>query len=265
MASVTPILCSCIECKKETSHLGIQTHYKRSHGSIQEKSIWDNTNLANNKNKNLRIDNYYSQPNLCKQCKIIIPYEKKNNIFCSSSCACSYSNNERYKSGWTMPVVSRDAIRNKLSKKEKIVFPFTKITYFKCRFCSTTFISDKRKFVCNNCQHLKYKNGVTKYSFKFNVFDFPDLFDLDLLKKVGWCSFGGKRGGEKNLNGLSRDHKVSVHEAKKNNYDPYFISHPCNCQLIPMSENNKKKTRSSITYNELVNLVSTYDVNRGRH
>ena len=74
----------------------------------------------------------------------------------------------------------------------------------------------------------------------------------------------GKRGGKKNINGLSRDHRISVNEAKKFNYDPYYISHPLNCELMPHQQNNKKKTKSSTTYDELVKLVNDYD-NRGDH
>jgi hypothetical protein len=113
--------------------------------------------------------------------------------------------------------------------------------------------------VCNNCQHLKYNKNKDQWAFKFNVFNYPDLYDLDLLLRVGWCSFGGKRGGDKNLNGLSRDHRVTINEAKINNYNSYYISHPCNCKLMTMSENNKKKTKSSISYYELIQLVDNYD------
>lgn len=64
---------------------------------------------------------------------------------------------------------------------------------------------------------------------------------------------------------MSRDHKVSVDEAKKNNYDPYYITHPMNCELMPHIENNKKKITSSITYNELKLMVDNFDALRGGH
>ena len=113
--------------------------------------------------------------------------------------------------------------------------------------------------ICENCQPLKWQNNKDQYSFKFNVFEYPDLFDLELLKNIGWVSFGGKRGGTKNLEGLSRDHKVSVSNAKKYGYDPYYISHPCNCELMTMPSNNKKNSNSSITYEDLKILVDSYD------
>jgi len=80
---------------------------------------------------------------------------------------------------------------------------------------------------------------------------------------MGWVSFGGKRGGVRNLNGLSRDHRISVSDAKKYNYNPYYISHPCNCELMSMNENNSKNSKSSISYNSLVNEIIKFNTLRG--
>lgn len=74
------------------------------------------------------------------------------------------------------------------------------------------------------------------------------------LKEVGMWGYD-------NTNGLTRDHKLSVNEAIKNNYDPYYIKHPLNCELMSWTENNKKKTKSSITYEKLKQLVDDYDTN----
>jgi hypothetical protein len=93
------------------------------------------------------------------------------------------------------------------------------------------------------------ESSKSGYKFTFNVYHFPELFDLDLLNKVGWYSPGGKTK-KWNINGLSRDHKISVNDAIKNNYDPYYIT-PLNCELMPHIENNSKKTKSSISYTYL--------------
>ena len=44
--------------------------------------------------KQQRTD-YESNPKLCKQCGKPIPYEKKDNVFCSQSCSAIYTNTER--------------------------------------------------------------------------------------------------------------------------------------------------------------------------
>ena len=84
------------------------------------------------------------------------------------------------------------------------------------------------------------------------------MFDLDLLNKLGFYAPGGK-SGKWNIEGLSRDHKVSISEAIANNYDPYYITHVMNCELMPHKENDKKKGKSSISYAKLVQLVDEYD------
>lgn len=254
--------CSCIVCKKSYSSLGIDTHFMRSHGNEDEKRLFEKATLSI-KSKSKKIQKIYLEnPNNCKWCNKILEYNKRHNLFCGPSCRAKQTNSERIKNGYSLSPVSRDNIRFKLAK---IVGPYSKVRFQSCKFCQTYFRATTTKTVCDNCQHLKWYNNKDQYSFKFNVFDYPDLFDLGLLSKVGWVSFGGKRGGQKNPNGLSRDHKVSVNEAKLKGHDPYYISHPCNCQLIPMDQNNKKKTKSSISFSELVKMVDEYDKSRGGH
>lgn len=65
-----------------------------------------------------------------------------------------------------------------------------------------------------------------------------------------------------NPNGVTRDHKVSVQEAIRNGYDPYYIRHPINCELMLFRDNAKKHTDSSITYDELIIRVNDYDKSR---
>lgn len=64
---------------------------------------------------------------------------------------------------------------------------------------------------------------------------------------------------KENPNGVTRDHRVSVNEAIRNGYDPYYITHPLNCELMLFEDNNKKNITSSIAYEELVSQVKEYD------
>jgi hypothetical protein len=80
------------------------------------------------KRKEQRIKNYNKNPIRCKFCKEIIPYEKRKNKFCNSSCSSSFNNlgNKRnLKSG-------------KWSQKY-------------CLFCNK--ITDNAKFCSMKCQH----------------------------------------------------------------------------------------------------------------
>ena len=248
--------CSCYKCKKEFSSFGIDTHFMRTHGTLEQLSLFKNSTIVNKKKAEKNKLDYSISPNICSECQFNIPYEHRYNIFCSHTCSATASNRERLNTGWSLSESSRASIREKLS-----IFagPYTKVYFKPCKFCSKTFTTTARSRVCKECQHLKWNNNKDQYSFRFNVFDYPDLFDLTQLKSIGWVAFGGKRGGNKNIQGLSRDHRVSVNDAKKFNYDSYYISHPLNCEIMPHTTNNKKKTKSSITYTELVKLVDEYD------
>ena len=250
----------------------------RSHGSTDERSKFSNSSITNKNLKKIRIESYLANPKLCMRCSNPILYGQRANEFCSRSCAATHSNSIRDPSFSIMEkkknlscikcndvqlVDLRRSGKNFICDGCKTIYPHSKVHPVSCKFCSSLFLSNKPILVCQGCQNLKWSNNKDQYSFKFNVFDYPDLFDLELLQLKGWVSFGGKRGKKKNLDGLSRDHRVSVSDAKKYGYDPYYISHPCNCDLIPQTENSSKHSKSSISYNELVELVNQYDSTLG--
>ena len=137
---------------------------------------------------------------------------------------------------------------------------FTKIIKNRCKHCNNIFYSRQNIKFCKNHSYLYTRKNKNRYKFTFNLYEYPDLFDLSLLEKTGWYS-NGKIDSKKpvNMNGYTRDHKVSVNEAIKNNYDPYYIKHPLNCELMSFNDNNKKKTKSSISYDELVKKVDEYE------
>jgi len=186
---------------------------------------------------------YKRNPSYCKLCNCILPQIKKRNKFCSSSCAAKFNNAvkdyTKFKSGPTPKI-----------KEPKL--PYSTVYRCKCKHCGIVKLYRTQKRYCDNHSNLYSHKGRAQYWFTFNVFEFPDLFDLNFIKEYGFRSAS-------NPNGVSRDHKVSVNEAIKNNYDPYYIKHVMNCELMLFSENNKKKTKSSITYDELVKLVDNYE------
>lgn len=259
--------CSCVICKKTTSSQGIITHHLRSHGSSDDKAKWGNTATKAKKIKETNKVNYYNSPTKCKHCSSVLGYENRCNKFCSHSCSASCSNKARIDANWSMSNSSRqrisDQLKNHHSFENSIVGQFSKLWKCSCKFCKVEWMNKSKTLVCANCSHLKWKNNKDQYSFKFNVYDYPDLFDLSVLQSVGWVAFGGKRGGTKNINGISRDHKVSVSEAKQYNYDPYYISHMCNCELMQHAANIRKRCKSSISYRELINTVDEYDKKLG--
>ena len=148
---------------------------------------------------------------------------------------------------------------HKHNNTEVIVGEFCKIVTCKCQNCNKFGSYRKQTWYCNDCKHCYTESGRAQYIFTFNVYHYPELFDLEFLNKHGFRKTKGKK---LNINGVSRDHKVSVSEALKNNYDPYYIKHPLNCELMLHSENQKKSTKSSLSYEELVKMVDEFDSKR---
>ena len=78
------------------------------------------------------IESYNRNPKRCKNCGKILPYEKRVNTFCGSSCSASYSN----------------------VRRKKVNF---------CKNCGS--VIDKSKTYCSNaCQHeFQYKDYIKQW------------------------------------------------------------------------------------------------------
>lgn len=256
--------CSCVVCRKECSTLGIASHFRNSHITQSKCSctICKNEYTAETLNNHFmsthseravkletkKRDNYSKSPVRCKHCNTALSYKRKNCTFCNTSCAAKYNN----------ATVDRTKFKTGPAKKPKLPkpvnpYPYSKLFNCTCKHCSVQWKARSSVWYCKEHQDLYSHNGRAKYWFTFNVFEYPLLFDLSLITKFGF------RNSKTNPNGITRDHKVSVNHAIKNNYDPYYIKHPLNCELMTFNENNSKKTNSSITYEELVRIVNEYD------
>ena len=199
-----------------------------------------------------KIGEYNKNPKLCFLCKNKIPYDKRNNKFCSRACSATYNNSKRdYES--TKLTWKNKVKTPKISKKLQPSGPYSKLFQCNCSHCKVKFYYRTQKKYCVNCEQLYSHDGRAKYWFTFNIFHYPELFDLSLITTYGF------RDNKTNPNGITRDHKISVNDAIRYNYDPYYIKHPMNCELMLFNENNKKKTNSSITYEHLIELVDNYD------
>ena len=280
-------ICSCITCHEIKSAKGIFSHYLHNHGTQEEKSRMKrgNNNHTDGRHKTNKLyaknrrDAYDLSPKLCKNCDKPVLYEKQRNKFCSSSCSTTYNNvnhkpNRKFGPDKTKiekpkkvkkikqpKVIKEKVIKSKIIPwKDTVIGPFSKIYSCWCMHCDTKFLARKKARYCNLHRDL-YILSRSRYQFTFNVYNYPEIFDLFLIKEYGWYSPGNR--GPKNNNGVSRDHKVSVHDALKNDYDPFYITHPLNCELMLHSDNKKKYYRSSLTYEELIILVDEYELARG--
>lgn len=168
--------------------------------------------------------------------------KKKAKYFCSRSCA----NTRKNRSEDTKAKIAK-ALKSK-----------TQYIIKKCQHCEIVFESVKRRnrkycsIKCAASARKRTDNSLITYrkraSFNFNLSDYPEEFNFSLIEKYGWY-LPSNRGN--NLNGVSRDHMVSVKFGYENNIDPSIIGHPANCRLMRHNDNVSKYEDCSITLEEL--------------
>jgi hypothetical protein len=104
------------------------------------------------------------------------------------------------------------------------------------------------------------KNYRADCTFKFNLSDYPDEFNFELIESYGW--YKPKNRGD-NINGVSRDHAVSVKYGFDNNLPAEHLAHPANCVLMRHGDNVSKYSKISMSYEELLKRIEAWDQKYG--
>lgn len=173
---------------------------------------------------------------------------------CSRACANARKHTEE----------SKLNISNKIKSYYK-----NKIKHYYCEICGKE-LNRKKKTCSTECykqlrQNRSNRSEKQKYrsqcNFKFNIEDYKNEFDLNLVEQYGWYSPTDSKNP--NLNGVSKDHMVSVNYGFEHNIDPKIISHPANCKLLKHTDNISKNKNCSITYEELLERIKLWDEKYG--
>lgn len=208
-------------------------------------------------------------------------FPSKDEYFCSRSCA-----NTR-----PMSDVTKDKIREGTNKYisaqiekdggvslRRNIRPSGFVPFCRdCMFCGTSFeireFSRKKKKFCSvKCvsdeRASKLRLTLSEWKiyrrdcqFKFSLNSYPDEFDFSLIESHGW--YKAKNHGN-NLNGVSRDHMVSIRYGFDNGIDEKVISHPANCKLLQHGMNSSKHSKCSITIDELLLRIEEWDKKYGK-
>jgi hypothetical protein len=205
----------------------------------------------------------------CLNCEKLHLGEYGSGKFCSMKCARSFSTKNKRKE--INKKVSIRMTGKKLSDEHKKNIELS--TNFNrkqkvskhCVACNKQLIcnpSDKRKYCSRKCWIdcvEQNKTSLASYSkrckFNFNVYKFPSKFNLQLIENFGWYK-ATNRGC--NLEGISRDHMLSVRCGFEMGIDPKLIKHPANCELMQQTKNAKKRANSSITLEELLERIKNW-------
>lgn len=267
----------CKHCNNSFNFLNASqraNHSRWCDKNPKKESYRSNENLA--KAVNLSKDEKYGPKksyqvtcNKCSKLFEVIEREKsfpsKDKYYCSRKCANSRVITEEHKKKTSRSMFGRYG--------RKYVEP-REITA-ECKECHKifTYIFQHRgrsfcTISCASKSHAKIRNATSRENrpalinyradcaFKFNLKDYPDEFDFTLIEIYGW--YKAKNRGN-NLNGVSRDHMVSVRHGFDNNIPAEHLSHPANCRLILHNDNISKGTQNFITYEELLNRIAEWN------
>lgn len=273
----------CDICHKEFKSANALAGHMRVHGDSGggRTDIWCCCIITRREVVVHNLDAVQSRIKYCKHCGKPLTSNRK---FCDHSCSAAFNNSSRIRSEESkqntrvgvaksleetgyVRVIGKDGKECYTKNIKAMTHPrnaegeFSVVYFLTCKHCGTLFSQRHTRKYCPRCSPLYDKDFRQRFKFTFSVYDYPDLFDLDHVARVGWYSRGGT-AGKWNPAGLSRDHRVSVNDAIRYGYDPFYISHPINCELLSWEENNRKKTKSSISYEELVNQVNEYEMKR---
>jgi hypothetical protein len=69
-----------------------------------------------------------------------------------------------------------------------------------------------------------------------------------------WIEHSDLRG-----KGWSLDHKLSIRQCYDEGIPPDMASHLCNLEMVPSKYNSSKGSRSSITFTDLIEMVTEYE------
>ena len=202
---------------------------------------------------------------LCKNCGT----EIKSKKFCSQSCAAIYNNKKRIGEKRNFSEEGKENINNAQINRFKLLVENYEIKPNFCKECNIKlqYKFRKRKFCSIDCKRTYDRKNLTEYQkyykdcqFKFGLSEYPNEFDFNLIKEYGW--YHAKNHGN-NLNGVSRDHMVSIKYGYEHNIDSKIIKHPANCNLLKHNENASKHKSCSITLDELLTRIKMWNVKYG--
>jgi hypothetical protein len=206
-------------------------------------------NIIARKNK---LQKYLLNPKLCLQCNEVIEIHKQVNKFCSSSCSAVYSNQRK---DWSKIKTGPPKTGRRL---------FSKIRFILCTHTNQYYSNRNSNGSFRRCSPY-IKTIKEKYylaaRFRFNVYHYPEKFDLSLITRHGWYTCPGlkRKNQPKNIAGVSRDHIISVSYGFANNIDPTIISHPANCRIMLHSENKIKHSNCDKTLLQLLEDICVWD------
>jgi hypothetical protein len=260
----------------------------RTYCSLRCRNVYVNKHLrdytkvreAFTDKRTISITEYNKNPNYCQHCGAILPYKDKRKKFCNNSCAAIYNNTGKLRGKYNLSEVGLVNLRasalsllGRTKKSEKALKEMTEYAQHPklCVNCGTPIKFAKRnqdkccswkckkEYFGNNLEPYNVYKSLTTFNFSASTYD---EFNTDLIRKFGWYQ-AANRGN--NLNGISRDHMLSVKVGYEQMINPLLLAHPANCELMQQNNNSSKHKKCSLNVDELLNRVSAFEAKYGAY
>jgi len=141
----------------------------------------NNGNIRIQELKLERINQYNTNPKICKYCNSVLSYEDRNKKFCNSSCSASYNNKNR-----TLNENTKDKIRNQLKdRRRETQFLHKDDVEKQCKGCGGVFITRIKKQVY--CSRICVRKYATDEGVK-NKIKNTQLEHVKQGNHIGWKS-----------------------------------------------------------------------------
>ena len=113
---------------------------------------------------------------------------------------------------------------------------------------------EEQKLYLNSLYEI---NSIEKYRYlaRFNITDpiiFNNIKGITNYNKHGFYS-------KNNINGVVKDHKVSIKYGFDNKIDPLIIGHPANCEFLFYYQNSIKSSNNSISFERLLLEIKEFN------
>lgn len=210
-------------------------------------------------------DNKKIKQKICLCCKKKFIPNESSRKFCSQSCSATYNNKNRKGEKRNFTEKGKKNIIDTLYNRLNIHILDYEKNPNRCIKCNAPLLYKfrKRKFCSYDCKRDYDKRNMSEYQkyyrecqFNFSLNQYPEEFDFNLIEQYGW--YQAKNHGN-NLNGVSRDHMVSIKYGYEHNISSEIIKHPANCQLMIHNENISKHKNCSITIDELLIKIDIWN------
>ena len=250
----------CNLCDFETENSKTMSNHKRWKHILTKNSV-EYKNFLNKLSTSASVEKV-TKTCICQRCgkefvqtASVRSWETGKSIkkFCSSYCAHSRVQTEETKQKIKQKIVE-------MSEPEQAkVCPVCGKEYFgRTKYCSKQCGYEARY---GKVDLEKMKDYRRACSFDFSLNEYPEEFDFKLIESYGW--YAPSTSKKPNINGVSRDHMLSVRYGFDHNIDPKIIKHPANCKLLTQHENAMKHSDCSITLEELLERIAAWDKKYG--